>query len=122
MDWLNWYISGDTSEWVDPVIEEPPIVTESSFAMKSSNILLSQNIPNPFVVETEISFHLSSFGYTILTIYDLQGRIVKRPIAGFLNEGEHRLILSANNLDTGIYYYDLSANGERTIRKMLLLE
>ncbi len=83
---------------------------------------LHQNRPNPFKAETVVSYDLAAAGPVIIRLYDLSGRVlatIERDAAAGYNE----LTIPAAQLGgPGLYYYELEADGERHLGKMILME
>lgn len=82
---------------------------------------LSQNRPNPFVDQTDITFRVGEPGEVLLEIVDQLGRIVRRPVATSLTTGTYTITLHGAELPPGIYYYRLTAPGTRISKQMLIL-
>jgi len=93
-----------------------------------STISLSQNFPNPFNIETRISFNLPSYAnYASLRIYDLVGREVRKFDWSGLNSGEHSIVWNGadelgRTVSTGVYFYRLEVDSEtaKTMKMTLL--
>jgi len=85
---------------------------ESSFELK--------NYPNPFNVETTISYTLKSPTNVKITVYDRLGREVAVLFDGPQNEGEHTISFDASNLPSGIYFYRLKTTEHTEVKKMVL--
>lgn len=83
---------------------------------------LSQNYPNPFNPTTTIKFALPKSGNVTLAIYDVLGREVKRLINGEMVAGYHEVVLNANNLASGVYFYRLEAGSYVNVKKLMLLK
>jgi hypothetical protein len=84
---------------------------------------LYQNYPNPFNPQTKITFDLMEPGTVMLRVYDLLGREVAIPLpAERMSGGRHSVQFDATNLPSGLYVYELEANGFRDSKKMLLLK
>ncbi len=83
---------------------------------------LHQNYPNPFNPITTIAFDIEKSGFTTLTIYNLLGQVVAKPIAKQLAAGTHYYTFNASALPSGIYFYALETAGQVQIRKMMLLK
>jgi hypothetical protein len=79
-----------------------------------SKYFLSQNYPNPFNPVTKINYELPSDSKVNLTIYDLLGREITRPVNGFKAAGYYTVQINAENLSSGIYFYRLIANANGT--------
>lgn len=105
---LNWF-----PEFVG-VSEEKPAGPVS--------FLLKQNYPNPFNPTTQIAFNLDKSGYTVLSIYNLLGQIVAKPVANHLPAGSYQITFDASHLAGGIYFYKLESAGQVNVRKMMLLK
>ncbi len=88
----------------------------------SPGFALFQNTPNPFAAETSIGFILPEAGPAVLTISDVQGRVV-RIIRGEWNSGYNAVNISRNELPaTGVYYYRLDAGEHTATRKLVVIE
>ncbi|MBM3239149.1 T9SS type A sorting domain-containing protein [Candidatus Poribacteria bacterium] len=93
---------------------------------------LLQNWPNPFNPETWIPFQLSKDADVTLTIYDIQGRLVRRLDVGYIPAGiystKHNAIYwngtndSGERVSSGIYFYHIQAGKFSASRKMVILK
>jgi photosystem II stability/assembly factor-like uncharacterized protein len=84
---------------------------------------LCQNYPNPFNPYTVISYKLSVAGFTILNVYDVNGKFVKELVSGKQNAGNYEVNFSGEGLASGVYYYSLIAEGKvMDTKKMILLK
>ncbi len=93
---------------------------------------LFQNFPNPFNPSTKIEFALPVQSDVQLNIYNILGQKVKTLFEGELQAGNHNFTWNAddvngNKLSSGIYLYELKANGSngsnfQNTKKMLLLK
>jgi hypothetical protein len=87
---------------------------------------LHQNYPNPFNPVTNIKFSLPArtggptTQYTILRIFDITGREVETLINEVLQAGSYEFTFDAAKLSSGIYFYQLKADGFVQTRKMVL--
>ena len=95
---------------------------------------LYQNYPNPFNPTTSISFDLPKNAFVTLKIYNVLGQglftLIDRQS---MQAGKQDVKFNANNLPSGIYFYDLTAEGIRdgtgstagqefiSVKKMILL-
>lgn len=106
------------------VIKLAPDVTgtDDDIAELPDQIKLLQNYPNPFNASTSISFELSQPGDITLTVYDLLGRKVSVLADGYLDAGSHSLIYNADELTSGIYFYNLKAGEYSETKSMILLK
>lgn len=88
---------------------------------------LMQNYPNPFNPRTEIRFELAHDGPVTLTVYDVNGRLVKRLIEASFSAGSHRTFwngerANGESVASGVYFYELQSPEGRRSRRMLLLK
>lgn len=82
---------------------------------------LYQNIPNPFTGETIIRFQLPEACKASLTVYNVDGKMVKT-ISGDFAKGYHEVAIEASSLpSSGIFYYRLQTPGNTATKKMTLL-
>jgi hypothetical protein len=79
-----------------------------------------KNYPNPFNVETTISYTLKSATNVKITVYDRLGREVAVLFDGPQNEGEQSVSFNASNLPSGIYFYRLKTTEHTEVKKMVL--
>lgn len=87
---------------------------------------LKQNYPNPFNPSTTIEFSIPLSAGVKLRIFDVSGREIASPVNENLNVGSYRYTFDADNLSSGIYFYELSATGEagnyKETKRMVLLK
>ena len=98
-----------------------PLSTDD-FTVTPDVMSLSQNYPNPFNPSTEISFIIGAAGHTSLTVFDIRGRELVTLINGELGAGQHQVLFKGEGLPSGTYFYELAVNGQREVRKMMLLK
>jgi hypothetical protein len=83
---------------------------------------LRQNVPNPWLDRTMISFYLPEADQGTLTVHDVQGRILKVMRAEFA-AGENQVELKRSELPTtGVLYYTLETGRHAATKKMIILE
>ena len=94
--------------------------------------VLLPNYPNPFNPETWIPYHLANDADVILTIYDINGQVVRQFGLGHQAAGRYQSRSRAVYWDgrnefseqvaSGVYFYHLSAGNFSATRKMLILK
>jgi hypothetical protein len=77
--------------------------------------------PNPFRGGTEILFDLPSRQPVMLTVIDVQGRVVATLLEETLEAGSHRVRWTASGRSSGIYMIRLVAGGRTSSVKALHL-
>ncbi len=86
----------------------------------SSGFVLEQNYPNPFHNETTIRFSLPQQSKVNLSVFDVNGRLVKVLVNESRDAGTHAVSLNTGALSTGLYYYKLQAGQFSAVRKMTI--
>jgi acetyl esterase/lipase len=87
---------------------------------ESMEFRLEQNYPNPLNPATTIRFSLGKPSQVILKVYDMIGREIRTLLDGEMDEGEHSVMLVANDLASGAYFYALKSRESTRIRKLTL--
>ncbi len=91
-------------------------------AIITNSVELFQNQPNPFNEQTTIQFTLPSPQPATLTIYDVNGKVVKQYAAEY-TKGQHSVIIERADLPTvGLMYYSLETISDKIVKKMILLD
>jgi len=93
---------------------------------------LLQNYPNPFNPETWIPFELAQGAPVTISIYDVQGQLIRTIVLGNKNagvyvtrdraaywDGRDRL---GQKVSSGLYYYTLESGGFSATKKMAILK
>jgi hypothetical protein len=89
---------------------------------KQSVVTLFQNTPNPFALTTGITFYLPETMNAKMSIYDVQGRMVKQ-ISAKYEQGLNQVNIDKGELGkAGIYYYTLEAGSTISTKKMVIID
>ncbi len=88
---------------------------------------LSQNFPNPFNPETQISYSLPQDAHVTLTIFNIVGQKVKTLVDELQDAGYKTIHWdgkndSGNEVSSGIYFYRIQAGDYSQTKRMVLLE
>ena len=93
---------------------------------------LLRNYPNPFNPETWIPYQLAESAEVALTIYDMNGRLIRRLAVGYQAAGIYQSRSRAAYWDgrnqlgesvaSGLYFYTLTAGEFSATRRMLILK
>ncbi len=81
---------------------------------------LEQNYPNPFNPSTKINYAIPVAGKVTLKIYDILGNEISTLVNEQKEAGIHSIVLNANSLSSGVYFYELKAGNFVKRMKMLL--
>jgi len=87
-----------------------------------SFFMLDQNYPNPFNPSTKINFSVPLSGIVRLSIYNALGQTIEILVDEFLDAGSYHVNFDAGKLTSGIYYYQIQANGYSQTKKMSLVK
>ncbi len=87
---------------------------------------VEQNYPNPFGLQTVISYHLCKPGDAHVRIFNLAGRHVRTLVSGRGAAGTHRVTWDGRNdvgvaVSSGVYFYRLETEEGSHARKITLL-
>ncbi|MCF8241753.1 MAG: T9SS type A sorting domain-containing protein [Melioribacteraceae bacterium] len=84
---------------------------------------LYQNYPNPFNPETVISYELPFESRVELKIFDVLGRQITTLVDEIQQAGLYNIHYSIKNnqLPTGVYFYEISADEYHQVKKMILM-
>ncbi|MCB0723564.1 MAG: T9SS type A sorting domain-containing protein [Ignavibacteriae bacterium] len=83
---------------------------------------LQQNFPNPFNPSTNIRFDIPKSGNVRILIYDISGKLVETLIDESLSPGTYEINWNGDRFASGVYFYNLEAEGFNQTRKMLLIK
>lgn len=114
------YITGDSGKAVTNKPNPTNIFEQNKILPQK--IKLNQNYPNPFNPSTTITYEIKETSFIELRIYDVLGRFIKLVDEGIKIPGKYMVKFEAENLSTGIYFYQLISGKYQTQNKMLLLK
>jgi len=71
-----------------------------------------------------IRFNAEKRDHVTITVFDVLGREVARPVDRVVDPGEHTVVFSAldHHLSSGTYFYRMTAGNFTQTRKFILLE
>ena len=87
----------------------------------------SQNFPNPFNPQTQLSFALPQDTWVRLVVYDVGGSRIRTLVEGLRVAGPHQVVWdgrddAGRSVATGNYFALIRAGEDQEIRKMVLLK
>jgi uncharacterized repeat protein (TIGR01451 family) len=119
------------------VFYDPVFVALTSVEIKRyeipENYSLSQNYPNPFNPETTIEFGLPKPGFVEISIYDINGKLVRTLVSENKRAGNHWIKWDARDesgigVSSGVYFYlmkvedTIGGAGFSQTNKMILMK
>ena len=113
-------ITGKTPQYFKP----SDLLTgiSSSEATMPQEFMLHQNYPNPFNPTTAISFQLSAVSFVSLDVFDILGRKVATLVNEVCQPGVHTVRWDGTGSPSGVYFYQLTAAGQRSMKRMVLVK
>ena len=106
-------------------------VTSLKDAQKMKRVIKSlkllQNYPNPFNPSTSIEYEIPKAGVVKITIYDINGRLIKTIIRQHQAGGSYQVQWNSQNehnvkLASGIYVYRIKFGDSIISKKMILVK
>jgi photosystem II stability/assembly factor-like uncharacterized protein len=89
--------------------------------LRSADLLIAPNYPEPFAMETVIAFTLRAPSIITLRIYDDRGTPVASIARGKFASGAHNAVWNAAEMRCGAYWCVLSANGREVARRITVV-
>lgn len=86
----------------------------------TGTLSVSQNYPNPASGVTHLTVDLQQPATTSVEVFNLTGQKVSATSPQNLSAGSHSISLDISGLNTGIYFYTVTAGSERISRKMMV--
>ena len=137
---LSMFTAEEVSQWLieakhlqseNPTYLRGILVLEQLLAiLKPKETALLANYPNPFNPETWIPYQLATSAHVTVTIYDINGNVVRTLALGHQSAGTYHSQASAAYWDgqnaqgervaSGLYFYTLSAGDFTATRKMII--
>lgn len=102
-----------------------PVAAEPG-AAPSETLALHAPYPNPTAAGATLTYRLAEATHVTLTVYDLLGREVARPVEGSRPACEHTVLWDGRDargrgLSAGVYVVRLRAGGVTGSRKVILM-
>jgi len=112
---------GYSTLYLDILREVTTSVQQNSVPLPKAFILF-QNFPNPFNPVTTIFYDLPKSSDVTLSIYDITGRLVQTLVNQHQNAGTYQIQWDASGYSSGVYFYQIKADGFQQVKKMLLIK
>jgi hypothetical protein len=76
--------------------------------------------PNPTSENATVSYSLAGTSQVNIAVYSVDGRCISNVYVGQQSLGNHTVAINVLNLQAGIYLLKLEANGEQTVKKLVV--
>jgi endo-1,4-beta-xylanase len=111
LEWLRDYLDTvDVTVGVNDISEAP------------NEFRLYNNYPNPFNPTTNIRYSIAKTSKVTLKVYDILGNKVQTLVNEVKSPGQYTVTFNAQNLASGIYFYQLDAGNFIATKKLVLLK
>lgn len=109
------------------IIQFENVVSVDEQSLKTRNLSVKGNNPNPFNEHTTIEFEIAKPGIVEIIIYDNSGKQIQSLKCENCQAGKNALqwnCLDANNnrVQSGVYYYEVRFRDEIQSKKMILIK
>ena len=119
IDTLIGYVAGDSGVILKTINGGIITSIENNAITHEANLY---NYPNPYSKTTIIHYKLSENSNVILKVFDITGKEVKTYVNQFQQRGKYNFYFDASNLQSGIYYYQLTIGNISDTKKMIVLK
>jgi len=123
--YTSWTSSGKNylSVWMNIRDFDNPVgVDEGEKVNLPKEFVLLQNYPNPFNPTTSIKYSLPEQEFVSLKIFDILGNEVATLVNESKPAGNYEVQFDANNLSSGVYFYQLRAGNFTETKKLILMK
>lgn len=124
-DFTNIKNASITSNTTDNLNAPKEISTNNNININTPReFTISQNYPNPFNPSTKIDYQVPANSNVTIKLYDINGKEVRELVNSNQTAGSYTIVVNAQNLASGVYFYTITANGsqgsfEKTLKMVL---
>jgi photosystem II stability/assembly factor-like uncharacterized protein len=120
-DEQNYLYAGTSDDGIFRSTQSTTGITQTGSTVPDK-FMLGQNYPNPFNPVTNLEFSITGFGFVSLKVYNIRGQEIETLVHGNLKPGSYNITFNGSGLESGIYFYRLSAGDFSETRKMILVK
>ncbi len=77
--------------------------------------------PNPISSSANLSFEILEDSDVELSIRDMQGKFINSLVVATLDAGANQIVIDMSHFSSGVYFLDLTINGDHFIEKLIKL-
>jgi len=81
---------------------------------------LGQNYPNPAKQSTVIKYTIPVKSNVNISLFDMQGRVIKSMVNGIIEAGSYTYTLNLGNLTDGIYFYKMQTDDFSATKRLIV--
>ena len=118
----NGYVYAGTENgvWRRPLTEITPVEENQTSIPSSFNLL--QNYPNPFNSTSIIKYSIPKLSQVTIRIFNTLGEEIETLVNEEKSIGTYEITWYAENLPSGVYFYQLKAGNYIDTKKMILIK
>ena len=129
--WPNYYVFDTYDEeinyfksWISDRLEwmDNQILLSNDLKVISKNYTLGESYPNPFNPTTNIPFFIQKDTEVLLSIYDINGRLVESLLDGKVKRGSQTFKWNASEYHSGLYFIKMKVNDLISTKKVMLVK
>ncbi len=113
--------AGDITIYTGSPVKKSGGITSISAPSAEDYFELYQNVPNPALSTTAISYNLKQAGPVTLELFDISGTNAKTLVSEQQATGKYSYSLNTDNLQAGIYFYRLTSGNTFDVKKMVVI-
>jgi photosystem II stability/assembly factor-like uncharacterized protein len=118
----GWFTSLGTNIYACRFLNTPTDVHETINPEIPSEFKLLQNYPNPFNPSTTFRYSIPTQSKVMIKVYDILGKEIETLVNEEKPVGTYEITWYADQLPSGVYFYQLIAGEYIQTKKMLLLK
>ncbi len=123
----KWWLEQGDNSWLEPRLFGTaflggPLVVSVKDKELITDYRLEQNYPNPFNPTTQITYSIPKTEKVKLLVYDVLGNQVAVLVNEIKEAGTYTVKYNAQNLSSGVYFYQLTAGNTSLVKKMMLIK
>ena len=108
--------------WLAQYVKNNPTGIKEIASVLPTSYKLDQNFPNPFNPVTTIQYSITKSSNVSLKVFDMLGREVQTLVNTMQGPGQYSVMLNAQSLGSGVYFYHLNAGTFTETKKLMLLK
>lgn len=121
-DALSGWAVGDNGTIIHTTNGGVSFVKEEQITGMPTEFLLSQNYPNPFNPSTKIKYSVPQISNVVIKVFDILGNEIETLVNEEKPRGTYEVTWYAENLPSGVYFYQLKVGNFIETKKILLLK
>ena len=115
-------IRNGEDEVLEAALNYTPDGIQNNSLNENLKFSLYQNYPNPFNPRTTIKYAIPKQSHVVVKIYDPLGKEVTTLVNKELRPGSYQIKFDGSSLSSGIYFYQMVADGFLETKKLILLK